>query len=228
LPFWEMQPADHLLFGESGTYGGGEVFAKPNVAYAVYLPDASSTGVVDLSGATGQFSLRWFDPRKGLFTGSTSTVTAGGNLTLGSPPYSSSEDWVALLTRPETLEVDVLSISVAKGGTQQLTLHAGASNAGRPYLMLGSMSGTEPGFDMGGLHVPLNFDRYTRWTINAANGKILQNTRGFVPVSGEVHMSIIIAPGGMTSLVGTTLTHAVILRNPTDFVSNVVRLQILP
>jgi len=228
LPFWEMQPADDLLFGESGTYGGGEVFAKPDVAYAIYFPEASSTGVLDLSASTGQFALRWFDPRKGLFTGGSSTVTAGGNLTLGPPPYSFSEDWVALLTRPETLEVDVLSISVAKGGKQQLTLHAGTNNAGRPYLMLGSMSGTDPGFDMGGLHVPLNSDRYTRWTINAANGKILRNTRGFIPASGEVRMNIVVAPGGMSSLVGTTLFHAVILNNPTDFVSNVVRLQILP
>ena len=90
------------------------------------------------------------------------------------------------------------------------------------------MNGTDPGFDMGGLHVPLNFDRYTRWTINAANGKILRNTRGFVLASGVARMNIVIQPGGMTSLVGTTLFHAVILRNPTDFVSNVVRLQILP
>ncbi len=63
--------------------------------------------------------------------------------------------------------------------------------------------------------------------VQSSRGRARQS-RGFVPVSGEVRMSIVIVPGGMSSLVGTTLFHAVIMRNPTNFVSNVVRLQILP
>jgi len=96
LPFWNMAPADELLAGEAGD---GEVFALPGEVYAVYLPDASSTGSLDLSGATGELEQRWFDPRAGVFAGATRTVTGGANVTLGAPPSDPGEDWVVLLRR---------------------------------------------------------------------------------------------------------------------------------
>jgi hypothetical protein len=99
LPFWEMQPQDGLLLGESGDYGGGQVFTKASEVYAVYLPNASSTGTLDLSGATGSFQIRWYNPRSGAFEGSTQAVSGGTITSLGAPPSSTSSDWVVLLQR---------------------------------------------------------------------------------------------------------------------------------
>lgn len=99
LPFWEMQPQDALLTGESSSYGGGEVFAKPNQVYAVYLPSATSTGSLNLSAASGSFTQRWFNPRTGQFNGSAKTVTAGGTVPLGPAPHSVGLDWVVLIER---------------------------------------------------------------------------------------------------------------------------------
>jgi Domain of unknown function (DUF5060)/Putative collagen-binding domain of a collagenase len=97
LPFWEMRPADELLTGETGD--GGEVFAKEGEVYAIYLPDASSAGTLDLSATSGNFALQWFSPRDGTFDGLTQTVTASAAVDLGSPPADPTQDWVVLLQR---------------------------------------------------------------------------------------------------------------------------------
>jgi hypothetical protein len=97
LPFWEMQPQDGLILGESSDYGGGQVFAKASEVYAVYLPNATSTGTLDLSGATGSFQKRWYNPRSGAFEGSAQAVSGGTITSLGAPPSSASSDWVVLI-----------------------------------------------------------------------------------------------------------------------------------
>lgn len=98
LPFWEMEPADGLLSGESSSYGGAEVFAKPGEVYAIYLPDASLGGVLDLTQTTGKFAGRWFDPREGSFTGSPQTLVGGKQQSLGLPPEKITEDWAYLVS----------------------------------------------------------------------------------------------------------------------------------
>lgn len=95
LPFWEMQPNDGLLSGESGAFGGGQVFFKAGEVYAVYLPDASPSGTLSL--APGNYTKRWYNPRTGQFVGAATNVS-GGSVALGNPPNSSNEDWVVLFT----------------------------------------------------------------------------------------------------------------------------------
>jgi hypothetical protein len=81
LPFWEMGPQDDLLSGESSDY----------------LPNATSTGALDLSGISGSFQKSWYNPRTGGFEGATKTVSGGAKRSLGTPPSSSSSDWVVLV-----------------------------------------------------------------------------------------------------------------------------------
>ncbi|MCB0358741.1 MAG: DUF5060 domain-containing protein, partial [Bdellovibrionales bacterium] len=99
LPFWEMDPRDDLVVGEtqSGNYGGAEVFAKPGQVYAVYYPVASNTGALNLSGVSGSFTLRFFNPRTGQFEGTPRPLNGGGLATIGAPPAEPQEDWVALI-----------------------------------------------------------------------------------------------------------------------------------
>lgn len=80
----------------------------------------------------------------------------------------------------EPFESDVESVSFSARDSQELTLRAGVENAGRPFLVLGSMSGTEPGFDVGTVHVPLVRDRYFRASL------LLPWLAPIVPMFGEL------------------------------------------
>jgi len=69
--------------------------------YLVYLKNGGTT-TLDLSGATGQFRVYWYDPRNGgeLQDGSVTRVTAGSPADLGTPPNAASEDWLIVVQRP--------------------------------------------------------------------------------------------------------------------------------
>jgi hypothetical protein len=68
--------------------------------YLVYLPSGGSADL-DLTGATGQLSVNWFDPRNGgaLKRGSVASVKAGGKVALGAAPGSPEEDWLIVVRR---------------------------------------------------------------------------------------------------------------------------------
>lgn len=97
LPFSEMQPNDALL--APNPESSGQVFAKPNEVYAIYLPNAEDSHTLNLSQATGSFQKRWFNPRTGNFDGETKAIEASANAELGNPPSDASNDWVVLITR---------------------------------------------------------------------------------------------------------------------------------
>ncbi len=97
LPFTEMTPSRDLVAGESSTFGGAEVFAKPGEVYAIYLPDTTNTGSLDLTGHASPFTLRWYNPRTGAFEGSPAMLTGGTAAPLPAPPAEVGQDWAALV-----------------------------------------------------------------------------------------------------------------------------------
>ncbi|MEM6561744.1 MAG: hypothetical protein AAF656_09095, partial [Planctomycetota bacterium] len=123
LPFWEMDPADELLDGEDGDFGGGEVFALPGEVYAIYLPDASNDDNDDTADGSPtldlidfpntDFFLRWFDPRTGEFVGEQVLLEGGTLAPLGYTPdgVQATTDWAALVTPvPEPAALGLLGI----------------------------------------------------------------------------------------------------------------------
>ena len=72
---------------------------KPGESYVVYLKNGGTTNL-NLGAATGDFDVRWFDPRNGgaLQQGSVTSVSGGGNVALGNAPAASSSDWVVLVS----------------------------------------------------------------------------------------------------------------------------------
>jgi CubicO group peptidase (beta-lactamase class C family) len=96
LPFWEMEPMDYLLTGGSE---GGQVFAKKEEIYALYLPEVSLSGRLDLRGVPGTFKKRWYNPREGRFEGAATSINGDGIIAPGLPPSEPSQDWVVLLKR---------------------------------------------------------------------------------------------------------------------------------
>lgn len=104
LPFWEMEPMDELLKGESNFEGAhsqcyGRVFAKKGEVYAIYFPNAKETGKLNLTGIHGDFSQKWYNPRKGEFEGPTRVIKGNGWLDMGIPPSSLEDDWTVLLIK---------------------------------------------------------------------------------------------------------------------------------
>ena len=69
------------------------------------------------------------------------------------------------------LTADRSELSAATGGTVHFSLFAGKDNAGRSYLLVGSMSGTDPGTPLpGGMAtLPLNWDLFTNLVISLMN-----------------------------------------------------------
>jgi hypothetical protein len=84
-----------------------------------------------------------------------------------------------------TLWAEQYEIPVGTGGSADLVLGAGIAHAGELYVVAGTLSGTDPGFDILGLHVPLNWDQFTSWTIQLAGTGFFQNFSGVLDGAGE-------------------------------------------
>lgn len=94
IPFTEMESHDELVMTKSDY-----CFAKPGEIYVFYLKQGISKA--DLSSATGDFYVKWFNPRTGgeLLNGSKKKVKAGSEVDLGMPPVKDSKDWVCIVTK---------------------------------------------------------------------------------------------------------------------------------
>ncbi|MFT5292088.1 MAG: hypothetical protein ACI82F_004173 [Planctomycetota bacterium] len=89
MPFWQMEPADELLTGESTVKGGAEVLRIPGQLYALYYPDTTTPGQIDLTETNGgTFAALWYNPRTGFFEGSATVLTGGSVISVQPPPDS--------------------------------------------------------------------------------------------------------------------------------------------
>lgn len=91
IPYWEMEPNDSLLSTEDFC------FAKEGEVYVVFIKKEGKTNL-DLSSTSGNFNLRWFNPRNGEFHKKSKTIKGGSNINLEAPEEK-EKDWVALLVR---------------------------------------------------------------------------------------------------------------------------------
>jgi hypothetical protein len=96
IPFAEMKNANALI-GNTKDDNSKFCFTKPGELYLVYLPNGGET-VIDLAAASGQFSVKWFNPREGgapTVKGAAS-LRGGSKGTLTAP---SADDWLAVLAK---------------------------------------------------------------------------------------------------------------------------------
>lgn len=101
----------------------------------------------------------------------------------------------------------------ATGGTHTLTIDCGAAHANHLYLVLGSLSGTSPGFPspLGPITIPLNPDSWLNVALGYANTSIYSNTLGLLDGGGRPTNPVTFnLPPGVPGLAGLTLHHAVI------------------
>lgn len=98
LPLMSMEP-DRSLGGASS--GDVYVLAEAGEVYAMYNDESGSGFTLDLTGVTGSFDVKWFDPRNGgaLQDGSVTSVDGGSEVSLGNAPDTPDRDWAVLVTR---------------------------------------------------------------------------------------------------------------------------------
>jgi len=109
-----------------------------------------------------------------------------------------------------TLWSDAHQLSLKQAGTQKLSLDAGAQHAARLYWVFGSASGTIPGVTVAGVHIPLNPDLYTDFTLVAGNSTTLANFGGRLDSKGRATASINV-PSKHPQLKDFTLYHAYVV-----------------
>lgn len=113
--------------------------------------------------------------------------------------------------RPRPLSADAHLAWLDKGAAQHLTIDVGPAHADRGYLVVGSVSGTAPGFAVGGVHVPLNPDFWSATTIGHPNSPLLQGTLGSLDANGRGVAAIRLPPLPLPSLHGLSLAHAAVV-----------------
>jgi hypothetical protein len=96
IPFWDMTNANALI-GNHKNDNSRFCFAKAAGLYLAYLPNGGDTHI-DLAGASGTFSLRWFNPREGGAPKAygKATLDGGSTRTLTAP---SADDWLAVIVK---------------------------------------------------------------------------------------------------------------------------------
>lgn len=113
------------------------------------------------------------------------------------------------------------------GGKVNFFLENSDDQANRIFGMLGSVSGTSPGFPAGTVTVPLNYDIFTDIVILLWNTPLFLNFQGMLDSDGRGHALLnvfSIDPGAA----GVTMHFAYILAKPIDYASNPVKVTIVP
>ncbi len=135
------------------------------------------------------------------------------------------------LRKEVALTPDVPTISLSAGGDQNMTLQAGSGRAGHFYAIFGSATGTSPGFTLGGVLMPLNFDIYFRFTLFHPGMQFFQNFRGNLDGTGSA-MATFHGPAGTDpGLAGVTLWHAFVsaeFLGDVEYASNAIEVLLVP
>ena len=123
-------------------------------------------------------------------------------------------------------------ISALVGGAQTLRVLGGMASAGEGFLTAGSLSGTTPGTVWQGIALPLNDDRYFKFTVKFPNKRWLSNSAGVLDGLGLADTTFTLKPGQKAPLKATTLHHAAMVFPPSGpgalLVTNAVELTIVP
>jgi hypothetical protein len=104
---------------------------------------------------------------------------------------------------------DAAEVSALTGGTIGFDMVCGSDFAGDLYLLLGSFSGTSPGFPIDGELLPLVvLDPYFNMMLSQPNLPPFAQTFGMLNASGGANASVTIPPGIASALIGLEVNHA--------------------
>ncbi len=140
---------------------------------------------------------------------------------LGGPRTIRLSPFVELSSDPLTeLHVGVSQYSAATQSLVPFTLNRATVDAGRPYRILGSLSGTQPGFDLMGVHVPLNRDPFFNTTWLPPGRGDFYGSHGSLDGVGRAEAYLRLDPLWSSALVGRRFDFCVWLAGSTPEVTN--------
>jgi hypothetical protein len=209
---WQASVTDGVTTGQGAWYSytptqGLRVLAQPGTDS---LTTALGTGAWINTGVVGTFNSGDGGP---VWVNNRGDFAVKANIA-GAPTSAIVRGHVgAMVATPS-------SVPVATGGTQAMHLDAGPANAGNLYIVVGSLSGTRPGFDFGGQHVPLNMDGWFNLTLQAANSAVLSNTMGVLDAQGRA-TAFFNFPSGYPAFAGTHIDNAFAAINGSGIVTMV-------
>lgn len=197
------------------TTGGATLDVQPVSGGA---PTAVPGAVVDHGDGTYSFELvATTTPGRGAWN---IVVDHGGPKTVQLYPA------VTLKTSPfADLHAGRATVSAAEPATVPFTLNLAPADAGRGYHILGTASGTSPGFKLGGLLIPLNRDRFFQLTYLKPGRPLFDDSQGALDVDGRATALLDLPPTVWTPLVGERFHFCALLDTPaavTSLVSFVV------
>jgi len=120
-------------------------------------------------------------------------------------------DLELFIDAPTELHLGNEVLSAMDGGEAPFVLDLGAPGAGRPYLLLVSSSGTQPGTPFGNLTLPLNSDRLLGWSLSSPNPGFWPHMNGALDGSGRAQSNLNVAPGALTPFLGGRLDFCALL-----------------
>jgi agmatine/peptidylarginine deiminase len=127
-----------------------------------------------------------------------------------------------------TLGTDVRAVSTRDVGPVEFLLDAGPANAGRPYLLLGTTSGTKPGLQLpGGLTLTLNRDAFMGHVRENANTPSFRGFAGTLDVNGRAIARMDLSGAALPAQPGESMHFAFLTAAPFGFVSNAIEVRIL-
>ncbi len=113
---------------------------------------------------------------------------------------------------PLHVGVDELSASLSSGAP--LWINAGGHLARRPYMLLASTAGTQPGLPFAGAQLPLNSSALLNFTYTQFNGRTLPRTFGLLDRSGRAEAAFLPDSALALNLVGAHLDWAGVIFDP--------------
>ncbi|MBM3986217.1 MAG: beta-lactamase family protein, partial [Planctomycetes bacterium] len=236
------QLARFLAMVMAGGQHGGATILAPGSAAALTTPQVPaidpSQGLVwyswQLGGRTlwghnggdlGVSTEMWFDPGSGIGV----VALTNGEAYVG-PVVDALFDFAEAYPPATSLVADAAELSAGAGGVLRLTLHGGTMNAGRAYVVLASLSGSQPGTPLpGGLAtLALNWDLATEIVVANLGPPMFPGFLGTLGAQGLGRASFYTLGPLPAALVGHALTFAGALMGPWDFATNAVDIAIVP
>lgn len=165
-----------------------------------------------------------------------SVALSGAEVLIGAPQddvsgeQNSGAGWLFAL-QGGCLFGDAPALSLSAGGSQNLGLEAPAW-PGRPFLVLGSLSGSAPGIALDGLVLPLALDAYTLFSLGQPGAPPLSGSPGLLDAQGVGSAAFVLPPGSNPLLAGAVAHHAGVVLDPAlgrvVAISNALPLALLP
>ncbi len=124
VPFEQMTNRNLLVSGNGNN--ANRCLAKTGDTYLVQLHGGGSSSL-NLTGVTGVFTVKWFNPRTGAGPVNGPNVNGGGSVSLGTPPDTATQDWIAIVRNTSSNGGATNAAPVVSAGADQSAfLNAGS------------------------------------------------------------------------------------------------------